>query len=609
MIYKARGYDDCTMHYIGNGRMLVCGDGADLWSIQGSHSSACFGALRVCTENESETERVQGSLCYKHSLYLGRALLDAVEERWEMPQISLCDFVHPERDIFIRHSRSYHSYKMQLSIPPYVRRFKYENYKFDLCLTVYCYVIPANTCYFEHFTCPKEMRMFVAAIGDVAFDGECFEVGEGSSQIIITTGDPFAVTDNMRYALRYSRQELQDSPIYRRAVHNWNMTFSKCPDSRSENIIASLLARQSVSGGITSSHALPMADIKVFPYAVKAFKALGMEDEAKRLIAFLYGKLDALGSKKVHTYYGIEGSDVIEDINQGLSAAYALYAFMLWFENKKPDASHQQLMKGLFYTAMHSVVQGTVPFSKNESELEVGIISYDMMFQGSAAASALVLSACRDFLDFARFHKIRMRDDARTADALISKGLKDFDATFVSGGVPVVNSLKTEGSTKRVRYVMAKCPVCERQGRYSPITWLEKDKFGRYSCPGCFSGKSVPDSYSVEKYTVISHLCICLLLGAYTGNALEKGLEIIKERAELYVNKCRDIPLRPSAEDILVSSALKKYGIDNTEYNEKLDDLSNSAGMFARYLSGEKHVGSQGDAYTAVLYLCNLLDR
>ena len=258
--------------------------------------------------------------------------------------------------------------------------------------------------------------MFVAAVGDVEFDGEYFNVGEGRAQIIIATGnDPYTVTENMRFALRYSKDDPQDSPIYRRALNNWALMMSGCPDSMSENVLASLLARQSVSGGITSSHALPMADIKTFPYALKVFRAFGMESQAKSLVSFFYKRLSSGDVKRVHTYYGIESNDVIEDVSQGLSAAYALQGFMSWFEGKKPDSSHQQLMKGIFYTAMRSLVQGTVPFSKSESEFEIGVLPYDIMFQGSSAASALVLSVCNEFLEFANMNKIRMRDEARTS--------------------------------------------------------------------------------------------------------------------------------------------------------------------------------------------------
>ena len=67
--------------------------------------------------------------------------------------------------------------------------------------------------------------------------------------------------------------------------------------------------------------------------------------------------------------------------------------------------------------------------------------------------------------------------------------------------------------------------------------------------------------------------------------------------------------MRPAYEDILVSDVLMKYGMDYEGYNAALDNLSDSAGLFAEYVSGETHLGNRGDSHAVSVYLCNLLSR
>lgn len=605
MIYKAFGYGDSTVHYMGNMRMMLSFGGTEIQSIRGSSfSTPTFGSIGICESFESESERLSGTLIYRHRVFLDGADGRAGEE----PQLTFFDFIDPEREIFVRTIHSERDFTMKYIAPSYVRKYRFEGYKFDRSESVALNVIPAGTCYFENFYCPEEIRTLICVKGDGDFDGEIFRHRAGYSQIIITAGNPSSAFENMRYALRYWQEEPENNPIYQRNARYWSELTSHCHAPKAESTLVSILARQSAEGAIMASSSVPMADTRAFYPCLMALMSLGLESRAGLLVDFYRRKLADSRSKGVHTYYGICDGSVLPDINRGRSAASALRALTYYYGRESAPADARRLMKDLFYICSESIVCAMVPFSSAEEEFTAGVIPRESVFQGSLSATVEVILACREFLALAKQEHIKLRDMASLATEKLDEAEKMLAHYFSFEGRIVANSLALEGVAKRPRYLYAKCPSCERDGSFALLTWLDRDKYGRYLCPACLKRKDIPDSYSVDRIFSIAPVCE-LLLSGLAPEKEEELLEELSKRVSDYLNSGESLPARSAREDVLVSDVLHKYSLESAEYDEQLDFRADSAGTLPEYYVGERCMGSQGDSYPTSLYLLNLIGR
>lgn len=610
MINKARSSENSAVHYIGNGRMMVCGNGADLWSIQGgTYSSPVFGSLSVQGTVESETDRMSRSLCYTHEVYTDMSFLRKGNR--EIPEMKIKDCMHPERQIFLRQVSCFGECIMRLATPTYVRRYEYKLFKKIENMTVYTYIIPAGTCYYESLYCSEEIRMLVALMGEADTDGEYFKFGVGDSALIIVTGSAEECLSELKYAVKClkSKRETGDNAIFRASVGHWACLTSSCPDKETEDTLVSLLARQSADGGIMAAHSLPLSDVNSFYYTLKAFSALSLEEPAARLVSY-YKRIAEKYGEDLHTYHGLDTDAYIPDVEGSRAAACMLGGFLLWFEDHGMQKDDDILLRRLFYSLAEAQERGGVLFSGRESEFDAGIIErIGNISSGSSESTAAVIAVCRRYIAFTKEKRLKARTQFEATKANIEKYASEFQDIFACENVLYANCPVQRGASKRLNFVYSVCPECEREGRYAPLSWLEKHPSGRYMCCSCLSAAGNISPYPAERVFSLGGVCVALLCGLLSGRIEKDMLELVKSRAERYVSDISEIPMRCAREDMLVSMVLEKYNIPSEKYNEKLDDTVNPAGAFSTYLCGDSHVGRSGESLPTAMYLCRRVLR
>ncbi len=610
MIYKARGYNDGVYHYIGNRKMLVCESGAELTGIYaGSYSAPCFGSLLFSKEFESESQRQEGSLSYTHDVYMGEQLLKDSTERSEVAPIKLLDYMDGKRQIFVRESFTCGEYQMHFVLAPYVKVYEYKKLKLDYNERLFVYVIPANCNYYESFLCHEEIRVIVACRGDCEFDGRNIKVHSGRAQIIICSGTAPEATENMKYALKHARDDYNESPIYKAAMSEHRQCFERAEKLGIGDTLASVLSRQSISGGIISSHNLPLCDIKAFPTVCRVFEKLQMTREREALVDYWMNVLLSQGT--VHSYHSLDYKDAFYDITEGASAAYALIGFCEYFTDNIIKAQEMSVLRNLFYKITDSFCIGALTYSGNESEMKYSIIPHECVFQGSAASTALGISACRKYIALARKKGAVVRKGKDSSLTRLEEAESAFESLFIYQNKAVINALKTERYVKRPRFVLAKCPACKKENDFAPATWLEKDRYGRYLCPDCFLKNNASENYSCERSELVLHLCRALSElrkeGKWQSLALERVKKYALEYCLLSESDDEKLPLRMSAQDLLVSKVLHLFGVENREFDEQIEHMKDASGAISELAVGMKFAGISADIYTTALYLENRL--
>ncbi len=610
MIFKAKECENSAIHYIGNGKMMICGNGADLWSIQGqAYSSPCFGSLSVCDVCESESTRISHSLFYRHDIYLSDSFMRMSDG--DIPEAVIDDCIHPERQIFVRSVRSAAKLQMRLLTPAYVRKYIYRSYRLraDMTADLYVYIIPAGSCYYESLYCQKEIRMLIMTLGDVESDGEYFHFKDGQSHMIITTGSAKECLEDVKYAaLCMKKGTWQNNDIYNCSKEHWANLTKNC-EGASEDCLVSLLARQSCDGGIMAAHSLPMSDINCFYYAVRAFSALSLENNLKNLVDY-YRKAFEISGPEVHTYYGLNTKDFIPDVNQGRSAAALLKGFVAYFEDHALESGDEMLLKELYYLLIRSIGEGVAPFCGREAELEAGIIPLYLGIweSGSCRASAEAIDACRDYIGLVRKKGLKVRSDFANTVSKIERFAKDFQDNFTNENAITANRLLLKGSLKRRRFIYSRCPICQRNGRYAPLTWLEKHPIKGCVCCYCMTSADKQEILPpAERVFLLSSVCVALLCGLLTSEMQEQMLDLVCKQAQQYVLDTAELGMRSSDHDILVLMVLEKYGFPTKSYREKLDYNASCLSCFSTYLCGAEHVGRSGESFPTAMYLWSRL--
>ena len=609
MIYRSKGCDSSTVHYIGNGRMIVCENGADIQSIRGSaYSSPIFGSLKIKDVMESETYREKDRLSYLHYICFERQeslALDAFD--WDA---EITDFIHPEKQVFCRYLCCRDECVMHLETPGYVKKFRYSESRKNKTPELFLYIIPSGTEYYEGLFCQKEIRMLIAALGEVECDGEYFKFGVGDSCLLIAAGDPEECAAGMKYALKCASRDCsaEDNEIYKASLEHFEKLAKNCPDEASETLF-SLLARQSSDGGIMASDRQPLSDINCFYYAIRAFESLSLYENSERLVNYYINAVNK-SENTYNTYNGLNTNAYIPDISGGGAAACLMLGLIAYYENHGMKREDDIFLRKLFYFLMSdmAIEKGVSSFTGREAEFDAGIIErLNILVSGSAEVSARVIAACRKYVELANEKKLKVRSLFGATVQRLEESAEKFRERFIFEGKLYSSCLMPNGKMKKQSFIYSRCPECEREGRSAPLTWLEKHSSGRYLCSFCILTADSLSPRIVNRSFQLSSVCVSLLCGLVFGKTEHDMLELVKARAEQYVKDISAIPMRCAREDMLVSTVLEKYGIESERYNEVLCDIADEAGCFSTYLCGEKGLGSLGDSYPTAMYLCRLL--
>lgn len=164
-IWSNRGVDDGSIHPIGNGGMLVYGQGPNIHSVFGAPYSAPNYMQMSIEENERtlrvESKREKNTAIWHHNFYSEGRLI-----------AQMIDYVLPDRNVFIRDIEAKEDLKFKVTVPPEANTFSTPNYfKYVKNENVASYILryPSGSTFFVQNPIPMELCMIIGGSGSIDF--------------------------------------------------------------------------------------------------------------------------------------------------------------------------------------------------------------------------------------------------------------------------------------------------------------------------------------------------------------------------------------------------------------------------------------------------------
>ena len=438
--------------------------------------------------------------------------------------------------------------------------------------------VPAGTAFDSGMTVLREQTAVLVFAGTLRYDsadGVIYYGGDLGELYVLLHSDPKDAvraadrllqafkdfgeipTAHPVYASAFStegKHEASSDPVYGRAFS------TEGKHEASSDPIQGLLMMQSDSGAVVSSHREPLASAGDLPSLTALFLQSGQIDAAARMLSYWTEQSAALGF--IPSALACE-PDVISPRGQADAASSAAY---LWATARYCRATSptgkaaEELHRGMrsaFASVMQSFREGMLPFGMRTQAFDAGLLGRELLFQGSAEATAVAIAAAREFLDYCNLSGKRAAKEEKGYRQILATAEAMYENNFTYKGKIYRNAPRLETLTRRPRFIRGVCTLCQRDGAYPAEDTLELDKYGRYLCRRCFSTRRGTAEVTDPAMRFCSPRATALAALLTDSPAAIRELTDI---ALTYARRLRDakaaLPLRESDTDPLLLLAL-----------------------------------------------------
>ena len=488
--------DDGSIHAMGNGRMLVYGQGPHLIHVWGPpYTSTDLVSLRVSGPPtlESVSSRERKGPIWHHRL------LDGGTDVGEMTDGVDCQLPCLIRRI---HTRVPLRFNLHLTdtlplenVPPSTR------YAGRLSLlSVHPIGSPEYPRRF-YSVAPNAVQVVFSGKatleGDPTADGVWTVVcAPGESEILIAGGPEYPeCLEHTEAAL-----SLGSEALFARTRQHWaaflaevNLPAPTGPLGASialaaEDTALIIASQQSEQGAVVAGHRFCLAYVRDQYGVSRALLALGLHRRARAILDFYWrifqreGIVHNAQSIGPHTRFHVHENDDVE-----MTGWLMIQAFD-YLEATGDDAFIREISPMLMWCAEaqgQHIVKGMLPFNGDETYVAGSILPRSALDDGSAEATLLYMAGVRRFNAWCSRHGYGNPEVLAQRCGLVDDVARQYRENFFDGPRLRVNNPRRATLAKRPRFRHGVC-----QGASSPLCkfldWLELAPDGRYACPVCF---------------------------------------------------------------------------------------------------------------------------
>ena len=483
------------MHCLGNGRVCVYGDGADIHQAFGPDYSAPDAFSAVC-EGDFTTEKIS----YLHYVHTASGC-------------TVTDFLPPDGTVFYRAVKG--EVKMTFELKNAV--LQSTPYK-DTYLAITYEGAPVYTYDFfkdgrpKAYTSSKKRYTGIKIKGDASFerqtDTRFFVLCRDCTLIFAFSDDPQELFDLLR------------ADVQKPFTPPREINVSKYHDEVRDGYDA-VASQQSYNGSVLAGYNYHLCYIRDNYGVLRFLLACGAYARAKLLLKYyisVYDRYGKLQNAQGMTDYAFH----VHENDKTEITGYIVLMFVVYYEATGDDALLREAAPLIAYClqSQHDAMVGDVlPFNGDETYIAGGFLPRSAINDGSAEATALYHRSVIKILPFSDMIGLRPAlVEAVRADAdLIEKTYAD---NFITNGVFYANKPGI-GYAPDLRHGVRAC------GHGFGLCFRNEN--GDYVCPDCID-KKLPRQYGGEygkRYTTEA----AVLCPAFTGTALIPK-DIIKATAE-----------------------------------------------------------------------------
>jgi len=490
-IWQSDVTDHGSIHSMGNGKMVVYGQGPELVNLFGPpYSSPNF--LKINIESDVDlvdtASREAGSAIWNHTLTFGgkRAL-------------EFTEFVDAETPVYFRTCNAT-AKGIRFVIEPdqegefiacespsgawlLVTKPGQKAFHYPTTLWTYHWVIPHGSCRIETRPDGALVAHGLPGVGGFAVAG-----ANSYPEGVLLAGQIAA--DGPEGFLERTRKFWRDFTNRRE-----DLTSSLGDLSDGEKVIADGVAtlikvQQSDDGGAMAGHYYPLAYVRDQYGVAKGMLALGMVDEARKALEFRREKFKRFGNLKNAESMGGDFARHIHENDDVEQTGYILLQARDYF-----NATHDlEFIKTLFpmlewcwNVQLKHLAGGSLPFNGDETYVAGRFFPRSGLLHGSADSTLVFIEGGKWLADWAAENGFWEKAYAGRQVEIVEKTRKDWKRLFFDGDKIYANAPEREGFIDPPRF---RHGVCESHCDW--FGWTERTENGRYQCPLCIAQVKLP---------------------------------------------------------------------------------------------------------------------
>ena len=488
--------DDGSIHAMGNGRMLVYGQGPDLVHVWGPpYTSPELLSLRVAGPQtlESVSSRERTGPIWHHRL------MDGGTDVGEITDVVDCQLPCLVRRIQTRVPLRFHLHLPNtLPLEDVPSSARYAG-RLSL-LGVHPVGSPEYSTRFQSVT-PQAVQVVLS--GAVTLKGGPTPDGiwtvicaPGESEILIAGGPEYPeCLEHTDSALN-----LGSEAIFARTRKHWAAFLAglKIPTptgplgasiaEAAEDTALIIGCQQSEQGAVVAGHRFCLAYVRDQYGVSRALLTLGLHQRARAILDFYWrifqreGVVHNAQSIDPHTRFHVHENDDVE-----ITGWLMIQAFD-YLEATTDDAFIREIAPMLTWCAEaqeRHIVEGMLPFNGDETYIAGSILPRSALDDGSAEATLLYMAGAQRFNEWSARHGCANPETLTRRRGIVDAIAHQYRENFFDGPRLMVNNPRRAPLAKRPRFRHGVC-----QGKASPrckfMDWLELAPDGRYACPVCF---------------------------------------------------------------------------------------------------------------------------
>ena len=559
-IWSNKGQDEGSIHPIGNGEMIVYGQGPNIHRVFGApYSAPNYMQMSIEEKDRTlkvESKREKNTAIWHHNFY---------HEGKQIAQ--MIDYVLPNKNIFFRDIDAKEELRFKVTIPPEVNAyympdyFKYVNKEKVASVLLRT---PSGTTFFVNNPISLELSMIIGGTGNIDFSemtGRDFYINikPGKSRLIFSNSKtaPENVA-NMELVLKNPNADyIAQSRKYWYDFSARRIDFaSKIPATNTlkdsildaiDGVSILIKAQQSSSGGVMAGHIYNMAYVRDMSGVLRGLLALGYIPEAKAILEFWIHKYTTFGKVLCADGMDNDAARLLLTNDEVEVPAYLIQDCFLYYKATKDEDFLKKafpMMQWAFEVQLPHLVEGMTEFSGDETYIAGGTYPGQLLYHGSAESTLLFITGGEKLIEWASKQGLWKGDKLENYRRKVVLAKSKYKSNFMTGHVFYANNPHREKVAGTPRFRFGFCAIHGKDQKTPLITWTERDDKGRYICPDC-KNKIVPERNPIDpnkRYILNSVSLVPGLLGrdlftpVEIAQIIKPGVEIFREKGSVPSN-------------------------------------------------------------------------
>ena len=552
-------HDDGSVHCLGNGKMAVYEQGADIIQVFGPpYSSPSFMKLLVWNSRKEDTnnsknsdrkddnfvvvsERKPGTAIWTHNIYEGKRKVGEI-----------IDFVCSHTACFIREVRSDIQLKFKVQVESFVKTIdntqRYNTLNVNKAILAAC---EPGAYIYAKYPMPLHSYYQLLIRGECKYEtednGEFILCNKGKSTFYIMGGQSYkeCITNTAeilnknrlevfnetqdwwhRFAQRRKEFAFADLRLLvvpeETALQSDMLDKVELPELKDviDSISVVIKSQQGLEGGVLAGHFYHLGYVRDQYGVSRCLLKLGYYEEARIMLDSYFRIWKKYG--RIHNAHGI-GVDNVFHVHENDNVEITGYLIIQAFDYIRESRCEEYIteifpmLEWAWEAQKKHLVKGMLPFNGDETYVAGGILPRDTLNDGSAEATLLFIEGGKRLLNWieenGKWDKTKLDENKR----LLAQTIGSYRSNFFKDGILITNNPDRKTG---IALPLFRHGVCEGCGTFG---WTEKNKNDRYVCPDCYSHNELKEIESK-----VFRLKSVSLLPLYIGSDMFSKEEIYK---------------------------------------------------------------------------------